>query len=71
MLYLAFLAFAWTLGGLFFIREGMTTAPNDSTTALAAGLRRGEVGAFVALAAFVAVWPAVWIGANFQKWGGR
>lgn len=66
------LLFAWIAGGALFIRAATVTAPNESTVALMAGLRHGEAAAFVALAAFVAIWPVIWIGAHVSKWrGGR
>ncbi|KQZ99490.1 hypothetical protein ASD64_14175 [Mesorhizobium sp. Root157] len=61
------LVLAWVSGGLFFIRSATTAAPNSNSDAFLSGLRRAEPAAVVALVFFMAVWPAVWIGAHVRK----
>lgn len=66
--YLMALIFAWISGGLLFVRGATVSVPNDNSEALLAGLRRGEVAAFVALVVFLVVWPVAFVGAHVAKW---
>ena len=67
----------WVTGGALFI-HGAVTNPHaspgvtESSRGALDGLIRFELAALVALALFVAVWPAVFIGAHLGKMrGGR
>ncbi len=66
------IAALWVAGGVFFL-QGIVSN-RDASPAIAANshavvedLRRGRPAACVAAALFLAVWPAVWIGAHLMR----
>ncbi|TIR25957.1 MAG: hypothetical protein E5X34_07255 [Mesorhizobium sp.] len=62
----------WVGGGLLFI-QGIVTNRNAGPAvaadshAVVEDLHRGRRAALVAAALFLAVWPAIWIGAHFLR----
>jgi hypothetical protein len=61
------LATAWVAGGRLFLSGMAREAPNEDLADCLAGARRLEPAALVALALFMAVWPAVFVGAHLGK----
>ncbi|MBZ9737381.1 hypothetical protein LB534_00065 [Mesorhizobium sp. CA18] len=62
----------WVGGGLLFIQGIVTNcdagpAVSANSRAVVEDLRRGRPAALVAAALFLAVWPAVWVGAHLVR----
>ncbi|RWX60497.1 hypothetical protein EN780_31875 [Mesorhizobium sp. M4B.F.Ca.ET.089.01.1.1] len=61
---------AWVGGGLFFL-QGICTnrgpALTTNSRAVVADLLRFRPAALVAAALFLAVWPAIWVGAHLAR----
>lgn len=62
----------WVGGGAFFAHAALSNphaGPDAAATSrdTAAGIRRGEPAALVALALFVAVWPVIFVALHLAK----